>query len=408
MSGRVVVAALLSLVSLPARGELPTGYLVWSKGKQGDMTSRKIYRMSLPDQTDVQALTSGEDVGCQISPDGKWVAYAKAKLSGGTDYHAFNLWQVHVVHIDGVGAGHPETLVGDGYWPSWGKGNVLHYSTVDGTHTKIVKVTIDGQGKPGAPNQVLSTKSAFPTYQEINECFVAPDGSWFAGRTRGNAAYTGVGAYQVNPPKWELLGQAGSSGCMPYVAPDGSWGLHAGSTYGILWGDAPHVSGRKENQTLIPARSGGKCYHPGISTDGRWVLTGHSTDSDQNAGAWDLYIYRLDPTTKQVSDEKKLASGGFNGWPHVWVQGSAPPAPAPDGPPAASDAGAGGVAPSDGGVATGDAVGLENDEGTGGSAGLAPAGSLTGGCRLGPEAGHAHAMWILTLLMLLTLRLRRR
>ena len=53
------------------------------------MPSRRVYRMSLPAKDDIRALTSGEDVECQVSYDGRWVAYAKAKLPGGTDYHAF-------------------------------------------------------------------------------------------------------------------------------------------------------------------------------------------------------------------------------------------------------------------------------------------------------------------------------
>jgi hypothetical protein len=302
----------------PLPAELPTGYLVWSRGQEGDRTSRKIYRMTLPDKSDTTVLTSGEDIGCQVSYDGKWVAYAKAKIPG-ADYHSFDQWEVYVVHIDGVGAGYAEVKVADGYWPSWGEGNVLYYSTVDGKHTNIMKVTVDAEGKPGSPAQVASTRSLFPSYAEINECFMSPQGDWFAGRTRGNSAYTGVGAYQISPPEWALLGKAGSAGCMPYVAPDGTWGFHAGSSSGIRWGEPPGISGRQENQTLIPAHTGKKCYHPGISTDGRWVMTGQSTTSDQNAGPWDIYIYRLDPATKAISGEEKLLDSGFNGWPHIWV-----------------------------------------------------------------------------------------
>lgn len=376
-----LLAALL-LASTTARAALPDGYLVWAKGKEGDRSSRKCYRLTLPGKTDERALTSGEDIGCQVSYDGKWLAFARAKLSD-SDYHAFNLWQVHIVHIDGVGAGHKEILVDDGYWPAWGSGGELYYSTVDGSHTKIMKVAVDSQGQIGGKTEVLSTKALFSSYQEINECFMAPDGSWFAGRTRGSSAYTGVGAYQVSPPKWELLGKAGSTGCMPYVAPDGTWGFHAGSTYGIRWGEAPGIVGRQQDQQLIPPKSGGKCYHPGISTDGKWVMTGHSSTSDQNAGPWDIYIYKLDPTTKQISDEQLLVDGGFNGWPHIWVKGTAPPAPDsgaadPDGggPPPAGDAGTPsavdtGAAPQpDAGSSTMPAT---QDE------------TLTGGCRVTPR-----------------------
>jgi hypothetical protein len=301
------------LASLPARAELPEGYFVWSKGDQGNFSSRKIYRMTLPGKTDVMALTSGEDVECQISPDGKWVAYAKAKLPN-TDYHQFDRWKLYIVSIDG---GTEIEIDADGYWPSWGGAGVLYYSKADGEHTHITRVEIDDQGNATNSTTLLSTETAFPSIPEINECFVAPDGSWFAGRTR-QITDSGVGAYQVEPPEINRLAWAGGSGCMPYVAPDGQWGYIAGSSTGVRWGDAPHVQNRVENQQLIAAKSGGGlCYHPGISTDGKWFMTGHSQDSDQNAGAWDIYIYKLDG--RAVSEEQVLVDGGFNGWPHVWV-----------------------------------------------------------------------------------------
>jgi hypothetical protein len=286
--------------------------------------------MTLPGKTDIKALSGGEDINCVVSFSGKWVAYAKAQMTGGTDYHSFKLWDVYIVSIEGVGAGEKEIKIDTGYWPSWGKGDVLYYNQPDGSHTKIYKVTIDDQGASSQKKLVVSTKTAYSSIKEIGECFVAPDGSWFAGRTRGSSSYTGVGAYDLQPPKWYFLGKAGSVGCMPYVAPDGTWGFHAGSGYGIRWGHAPHVSNREEDQQLIPPKSGGKCYHPGVSTDGKWVMTGHSTTSDQNAGPWEIYVYRLDPATMKISDEQKLTSGGFNGWPHIWVKTSTTTPPQSD------------------------------------------------------------------------------
>ncbi len=301
------------LAALPARAELPEGYFVWSKGDRGDFSSRKIYRMTLPDKTDLQALTSGEDVECQISPDGKWVAYAKAKLPN-TDYHQFDRWKLYLVSIDG---GDEIEVDADGYWPSWGGPGVLYYSKADGDHTHVTRVEIDDLGNATNRTTLLSSETAFPSIPEINECFVAPDGSWFAGRTR-QISESGVGAYRVDPPEFNRLAWSGGSGCMPYVAPDSSFGFIAGSSNGILWGDAPDIPNRQENQQLVAARpGGGLCYHPGISTDGKWFMTGHSQDSDQNAGAWDLYIYRLEGKT--VSEEQVLVDGGFNGWPHLWV-----------------------------------------------------------------------------------------
>jgi len=321
--------SLLGLLLAPPAVALPTGYLVWSKGKVGDPGTRAIWRVTLPGKTDARALTAGEDVEPQISPDGKWVAYAKAKLPGGSDYHAMNLWKLYIVSIHGVGGGRQEMKIDDdGYWPSWGGKDVLYYSQVDGTHTKIIRVTLSDTGKAVDKQTFFSTKAALGAIDEINECFVAPDASWFAARTRGATSVNGVGAYPVSTPAFNLLARAEAVGCMPYVAPGGKWGLIAGAESGIRWGDAPGVSGRKEDQLLIPARTGGgKAYHPGISTDEQWVMTGHGTDQDHNSGAYDLYVYRLDAASKTVSDEQPLVQGGFNGWPHIWVGTPTPPPP---------------------------------------------------------------------------------
>jgi len=322
----LVNALLLCSVSLA--DTLPTGYLVWSKGKELDPTSRKIYRMTLPGKTDVQALTTGEDVECQVSPDGKWVAFARAKLAG-SDYHKFNLWKLYIVSIHGVGGGRQEIKIDDGAWPSWGKGSdTLYYNQFVGTHSKIVRATLDAQGKVTARQVVFDTAVEFASFAEVNECFMARDGSWFAGRTRGAASVNGVGAYQVNPPKHLMLARAGSIGCMPYVAPSGTWGLIAGATEGVRWGHAPSVPNRKEDQLLIPPlTTGHKAYHPGVSTDEKWVLSGMGLEQEHNSGAYDIYIYPLDSATMKAGAGQPLASGGFNGWPHVWVGQPTPPPP---------------------------------------------------------------------------------
>ena len=322
------------LLLLPAAASaLPTGYLVWSRGAEGDAASRKTYRMTLPGKTDIKALTSGEDVECQVSPDGKWVAFAKAKLGGGSDYHNFKLWKLYIVSIHGVGGGRQEIKIDDdGAWPSWGaKGDVLYYNQLDGTHSKIVRVTLDSYGKVTEKKVFLETKSAFASMSEVNECFVAPDASWFAARTRGAPSVDGVGAYQVSPPKHFLLARAGSIGCMPYVAPGGTWGLIAGATEGLRWGHAPGVPGRKEDQLLIPPLTAShKAYHPGISTDEKWVLAGMGLEQEHNSGPYDIHIYPLDSQAMKAGAGEKLTDGGFNGWPHVWVgQPTAPPPPEP-------------------------------------------------------------------------------
>jgi MYXO-CTERM domain-containing protein len=331
---KLVIAIISLMLGGSALAEPPQGYLVWIKGELGSKTSRKVYRMTLPEKSDVMALTSGEDVECQISPDGKWVAYAKSKLPD-TDYHQFERWKLYLVSIHGVGDGREEIKIDDnGYWPSWGDDNVLYYSQVDDAHdqhTKIVKVTLDDRGEVTDRTVVMETHEHFSDIREVNECFLAPDGSWFAARTRGASSVTGVGAFAMNPPEFFLLAKAGSVGCMPYVAPDGQWGFIAGAEHGIRWGDAPHVQNRQEDQELIaPLVAGGLSYHPGISTDGEWVLAAHNdgqTDKEHNDGAYDVYLYKL--TGKAVDAGEPLATGGFNGWPHLWVGEPTPPPPPP-------------------------------------------------------------------------------
>ncbi|MBW1808885.1 MAG: hypothetical protein JRJ87_11890, partial [Deltaproteobacteria bacterium] len=159
--------------------------------------------------------------------------------------------------------------------------------------------------------------------------FMSPDATWFAARTRGDESVSGVGAFSISSPEFMALARAGNVGCMPYIAPSGSWGIIAGRDYGIRWGDAPGVANRQEDQELIaPFSSNDLCYHPGFATDEQWVLSAHSTESDHNSGPYDIYIYKLD--NKTVGQAQLLAEGGFNGWPHVWVgEPGDPPIPSP-------------------------------------------------------------------------------
>ena len=238
ISRALPLAALVSVLSVLApatAGALPTGVLVWTRGATHDAQSRKIWRASLPNLDNKRALTSGEDIEPQVSPDGKWVAYAKASLPGGTDYQHFPGWSIYLVALSG---GPEQKIDALGYWPSWGdpRGghNVLYYNQPDDRHSKVLRVTIDASGAAVSREALISTRSLFPQESEITECFVAPDGSWFAARTRG--ALNGVAGYQIKPPTRSLLGKTGDNGCMPYVAPSGQWALLSGSNRGSAGG----------------------------------------------------------------------------------------------------------------------------------------------------------------------------
>lgn len=322
------MTAAVALALVVAAG-LPEGYLVWTRGTADDPGSRKIHRLTLPDLGDERTLTSGEDVEPQVSPDGRWVAYAKAKFPGGSDYHDFKLWRIYVVSIHGAGQGRKEIKVDDdGAWPSWSKSGALFYDQADGTHSRLVRVELDDLGRVTRRQAVVATRDAFGGFAEVNEGFVAPDESWFAARTRGNQAQNGVGAFRVDPPAHVLLARAGDIGCMPRVSPDGRFGIIAGADQGIRWGHAPQIANRKEDQLLIPPRTPAhKAYHPGFSTDGKWVLAAQSTDADHNSGHYDLFAYTLDASSMTTGPEQLLVAGEFNGWPHLWVGKPGPPPP---------------------------------------------------------------------------------
>jgi hypothetical protein len=328
-----LLALPLLLVTASAQAALPQGYFVWSKGTADDGSTRKLHRLTLPEKTDERTLTEGEDVEPSISPDGKWVAYAKAKFPGGSDYHDFKLWKVYLVSIHGIGAGRREIKIDDdGAWPSWSKSGALLYNQADGTHSRVVRVELDDRGRVTSKQTLLATKDAFGAFTEANEAQSAPDESWLAVRTRGNATQNGVSAFTVNPPSSVLIARAGTIGCMPVVDPNGNFALIAGATEGIRWGHGPQIATRKEDQLLIPPRTAAhKAYHPGISSDGRWVLNAQGTDADHNAGHYDVSIFALDPAAMTISDEQTLASGDFNGWPRLWVGApAAAPPPVPE------------------------------------------------------------------------------
>jgi hypothetical protein len=331
---RAAALAALTLLGLsaPARA-LPTGYLVWSRGTADDPSSRKIHRLTLPGRSDLRALTAGEDIQPQVSPDGRWVAYAKAKFPGGSDYHDVKLWRLYVVSVHGAGEGRREVKVDDdGAWPSWSSSGALFYNQADGLHTRLVRVELDDRGRVLRKQTVVVTRELFGGFSEVNELAISPDERWFVGRTRGNTVQNGVSAFTVSPTTALPLARAGDIGCIPRMAPGGTFALIAGAGEGIRWGHGPQVAARKQDQPLIPPRSPAHlAYHPGVASDERWVMDAQGTDVDHNAGRYDLYIHTLDPATMAVGPEQPLAEGGFNGWPHVWVgTPGAPPAPVPE------------------------------------------------------------------------------
>jgi hypothetical protein len=331
---RFFLGSAILLAAPRAFADLPTGYLVWTKGEAEQPATRRIHRLTLPARDQELVLTTGtqgEDIEPQISPDGRWVAFARAKASG-IDYLAFSAWKVYLVSIHGVGDGREELKIDDnGYWPSWGADGSLYFSQADdpeGQHSRIIRVVIGEYGEILEKKEVIVTRASFGDLREVNECFFAPDGTWFAARTRGppgDTMVSGVGEFGVSDLSFEMLGQAGTIGCQPHVAPSSTWGFIAGREHGILWGHGPNVPGGLRNQQLIVPGTDELCYHPGISSDEAWFMAGCSTDDNHNDGHYDLKIYKL--SGQSVSDPQPLVSGGFNGWPHLWVGEPGPPPP---------------------------------------------------------------------------------
>lgn len=334
---------LISSAPAPARAsedvDSATGYLVWSRGEEYQPETRKLVRMTFSGgavKEPALTLTEGEDVEAQISPDGKYVAYAKAKIPG-ADYHSFSFWKVYVVSIHGKDVSGELKVDDSGYWPNWLDNRTLSYCQMDPAHPNhsvLMKAKLDEDGVVLHKEVVLRTYDLFPSVAEVNECVLSPDGRWFAARTRAADAVSdrnGVGAFTLDPPNFQILARAGSVGCMPQIARSGTWAVIAGRDRGIRWGDSPFVSGGLVDQPLTPASRvdpGSYWYFPSLSSDEKWLLSAVSTVDDHNAGPQKLMIAPL--TGRTAGEHSELFQAPFNGWPSLWIgTPTAPPPPRP-------------------------------------------------------------------------------
>jgi hypothetical protein len=313
------------------------GYLVWSRGEEYQPETRKLVRMTFSNgavKEPTLTLTEGEDVEAQISPDGKYVAYAKSKIPG-ADYHSFSFWKVYVVSIHGKDVSGELKVDDNGYWPNWLDNRTLSYCQMDPAHPNhsiLMKAKLDEDGVVLQKEVVLRTYDLFPSVAEVNECVLSPDGRWFAARTRGTDAASslnGVTAFTLNPPSVKPLAHAGSVGCMPQIARSGTWAVIAGRDQGIRWGDSPFVAGGLVDQPLTPASRvtpGSYWYFPSISSDEKWLLSAVSTVDDHNSGPQKLMIAPL--TGRTAGEHSELFQAPFNGWPSLWI-GTPTAAPPP-------------------------------------------------------------------------------
>ena len=187
-------AALLVLAVASVKAELPDGIAVWSEGDARDRTITM--RTLKSDNTMGEPVTvvkkgdEGGDIQCQISFDGKWVAFSRSRGGtgtgfGGDDYHSHGQWDIYVARLDGSFPATPQ-LVGRGYWPSWGEDSrndtkTLYYSTHQ--EKTIRKATIDDNGVvEGSDTKAQDIPRRVGGQSFIGFAMMAPNGKIMAWR----------------------------------------------------------------------------------------------------------------------------------------------------------------------------------------------------------------------------------
>ena len=112
-----IFAALLVLATFSVKAQLPDGIAVWSEGDAGDRTIKmrtlKSDNTMGEPETVVEKGEEGGDIQCQISFDGKWLAFSRSKGGtgssfGGDDYHSHHQWDVYVARLDGSLPANPQ------------------------------------------------------------------------------------------------------------------------------------------------------------------------------------------------------------------------------------------------------------------------------------------------------------
>ena len=245
--------------------ESPEGFAVWSKGGH-EVAELKYARLAKNQGVVAGSMTtlvkraSFSDIECNISFDGKFVAFARqlAHHNGCCtdnpgDYHAFANYDVYIARIDGQLPAKP-VRIGYGYWPSWGDDSdgpvkTLYYSKTSGSgvgtgNVTVQKATVKDDGTFSGPVAHHSIRGNF--------VMTSPDGSKIAYRTQG------VDVWDIARNKRMPAG----GGCHPAWCSDSYW---------LMWARR-NVAAYHNGSRVYVGTSGLHDYHYGCANDMSWVI----------------------------------------------------------------------------------------------------------------------------------------
>jgi hypothetical protein len=290
---------------------LPTGFIIFSRGRKQERT---LYKVTLkPGMTEAQVRASetlickkgdkGGDIQGQISFDGKMLAFARNRGEHGHDYHSFHNYDVYVLRLDGKLPATP-VRVGHGYWPSWGDDSSSDNKTLYfSKHTKesgsIHKTKIDKKCKASAIEKVAD----LPTDKYEGFAMASPDGTFAAVRYGG-------GVYAVHYAgrlKDKVIHVGG--GCMPHVTADSQWVFHA-------MREVARADGKARGNG-----EGSGNYHYGSSADMKWFITkftGHARN--QNKGG-EVMLCTLASTATSFKIQHRMLVSDDGSWVDVHSNG---------------------------------------------------------------------------------------
>lgn len=299
------LTATLLLTAGLARAETPDGFAVYSKGDDFNRTLylREMTTSGLATEKKIcNKGSQGGDIQCQISFDGKWVAFSRSLSGtgsgyGGNDYHGFEHWDVYIVRVDGNLPATPKR-VAHGYWPSWGDDSynstkTLYYSKHP--EGEVRAVTVDGNGNLTNDRLIHNVKNSFSgNFQGF--LMAAPNGQFCAARWDGGV-HVAHWAGPLSGQKKHLNG-----GCMPSVAADSKWIFHANFKKGRYDGSA------------TGSLSGAGDYHYGSSPDMKWFVTRTQGNWQVQNDGYEVWLFKLNVTETSASIQKQVMLTNDGSW----------------------------------------------------------------------------------------------
>ncbi len=231
------------------------------------------------------ADTPAQEMYPDPSPDGRWIAYARAgSLS------AKSPSEIRVCRPDGSG---DRKVADDGTFPTFGPDSATVY--FERARARVMAVRLDG----GDPRQVFPGPKGFGRYQVVKPR-ISPDGRRVA-FISNRGGMIGWNAWTA-----DLAGAAEAArigpGCQPGWFPGGQRVVHiieraARGGTGIVARDLPGGEAAVLHDDAAPF---GREYFPSVTPDGRWLLWGA-----YGAGPHD----HLDPTAPCRLFARRLPEG---------------------------------------------------------------------------------------------------